>query len=553
MSVKLRIVAIVAVMGASLVMLTGLATYNLLNIRGSVANMAGDIDAERLLVDFESDLLYLNMAAAAVYEDVSRGKNPRMDPLSGAIAQVEEDLERMAARLAGFNLGIDARQPVEAVLAERRALIESIETTGTTGNYQIENARQSMAAASEVLKEIAGGLVAMAEEDLAYIVSEITSALIWTIGLPLVGILAGTGYSLWTATTQISRPLLSVRDRLRELEEGALNTPVDGTARNDELGSLAKSAEALRLHLIEVETMRATARKEREDRAVHQREAIERQIARLDQDVNSVVRSLSAAASQLSSSAGQLRNSAKQSTTQSDRVSHAAEETSSNVQAVASAAEELAASAQEIGAQVHQSTQISLEALNQAESANKVVEGLSGSAKKIGQVVDLIEDIASQTNLLALNATIEAARAGDAGKGFAVVAMEVKSLAEQTGSATKEISSQIQAVQADVDRVVHAIQSLKTSFTKANELASSVASAIEEQSAATGAIAQSVQQAAVSTQDVSSIIIDVSKAANDTGTGANDIVAASDELTTQADTLRTRMANFIASMRSDAA
>ncbi len=178
---------------------------------------------------------------------------------------------------------------------------------------------------------------------------------------------------------------------------------------------------------------------------------------------------------------------------------------------------------------------------------------MPNSARKIGQVVDLIEDIASQTNLLALNATIEAARAGDAGKGFAVVAMEVKSLAEQTGSATKEISSQINAVQGEVDHVVATIGSLKASFARANELASSVASAIEQQSAATGAIAQSVQQAAVSTQDVSSIIVDVSKAANDTGSGARDIVSASDDLSTQADTLRTRMASFIASMRSDAA
>ena len=69
----------------------------------------------------------------------------------------------------------------------------------------------------------------------------------------------------------------------------------------------------------------------------------------------------------------------------------------------------------------------------------------------------LISDIVEQTNLLALNATIEAARAGEAGRGFAVVAAEVKSLAAQTGSATKEISEQISAMQAATQEAVQAV------------------------------------------------------------------------------------------------
>jgi len=100
---------------------------------------------------------------------------------------------------------------------------------------------------------------------------------------------------------------------------------------------------------------------------------------------------------------------------------------------------------------------------------------------------------------------------------------------------------------------VEVIGALKESFSRANELASSVASAIEQQSAATGAIAQSVQQAAASTQNVSSNIVDMTQVANDTGRGAAEIESAAGELSTQTDTLRERMATFVSSLRNAAA
>ena len=83
---------------------------------------------------------------------------------------------------------------------------------------------------------------------------------------------------------------------------------------------------------------------------------------------------------------------------------------------------------------------------------NTIAEGLDRAAQHIGEVVQLIETIAGQTNLLALSATIEAARAGDAGKGFAVVAGEVKSLANQTATATKKVRAQIGEIQSARDR-----------------------------------------------------------------------------------------------------
>ena len=117
-------------------------------------------------------------------------------------------------------------------------------------------------------------------------------------------------------------------------------------------------------------------------------------------------------------------------------------------------------------------------------------KALAEAAQKIGDVVGLIHDIAGQTNLLALNATIEAARAGEAGKGFAVVASEVKHLASQTAKATEEIRAQIAAIQARPADAVGAIRGIGGTIRQMNEIATTIAAAVEEQGAATAEISR---------------------------------------------------------------
>src|SRR3546814_15358793 len=142
---------------------------------------------------------------------------------------------------------------------------------------------------------------------------------------------------------------------------------------------------------------------------------------------------------------------------------------------------ELSPSIAEISRQVSQSAEIAGKAVIDAERTNVQVQGLADAAQKIGEVVSLITDIASQTNLLALNATIEAARAGEAGKGFAVVASEVKNLANETAKATDEITGQIAGIQPATRDAVAAPQSISETIGQINEIATTIASAGEEQ------------------------------------------------------------------------
>lgn len=167
-----------------------------------------------------------------------------------------------------------------------------------------------------------------------------------------------------------------------------------------------------------------------------------------------------------------------------------------------------------------ESARIASEAVDQARRTNDSVGELSQAAARIGDVVELINTIAGQTNLLALNATIEAARAGEAGRCFAVAAAEVKALAEQTAKATGEIGQHISGIQSATHVSVDAIQEIGHTIGRMSEIASTIASAVEEQGAATQEISRNVQQAAGGTQQVSANIADVERGASETGSAS---------------------------------
>ena len=208
-----------------------------------------------------------------------------------------------------------------------------------------------------------------------------------------------------------------------------------------------------------------------------------------------------------------------------NNVAAAMEQASINVGTVATAAEEMSATIHEIAGNTDKTREVTQRAVAKATSASERVDKLGVAAREIGKVTEAITAISSQTNLLALNATIEAARAGEAGRGFAVVANEIKELANQTATATDEIRQRIEGIQSSTSATVEEIAQVMAVIGEVRDFVSTIAAAVEQQSAATREIAENVGQASLGIQEVNE---NVSQASMVTAEIARDIVQVSD-------------------------
>lgn len=253
---------------------------------------------------------------------------------------------------------------------------------------------------------------------------------------------------------------------------------------------------------------------------------------------------LAGAASELSATATQLSAGSEETSVQSKVVSDASSAVSASIQTAAAAAEQMSASIREIARNAAEASRVATEGADVAGETEATVNSLGSSSAEVGKVIDVITAVAAQTNLLALNATIEAARAGEAGKGFAVVASEVKELARETGQATEDISGRIAAIQKDVDGTVRAIGRISEIVATINDLQSTIASAVEQQTATTNEIARSVTDAAAGADQINGNIHAVAEVAETGAAGAAQTESAAGEVAKLAENLQALVVKF---------
>ncbi len=246
----------------------------------------------------------------------------------------------------------------------------------------------------------------------------------------------------------------------------------------------------------------------------------------------------------LSEVIGNVIRTAKEVDTGSDEISEGNNTLNTRTQEQAAALEETAASIEEIAGTVQQTAdnsrqanQLAVDAKEQAEKggsvANQAVEAMSNisaSSRKISDIIGVIDEIAFQTNLLALNAAVEAARAGEQGRGFAVVAAEVRSLAQRSAEAAKEIKVLINQSVVSVDagsRLVDesgsALTEIVGAVAKVGNIIAEIAAASTEQTSGIDQINKAIAQLDAGTQQNTALVEESAAASQNLSEQANEL------------------------------
>ncbi|OWV78305.1 chemotaxis protein [Rhizobium sp. R634] len=311
-------------------------------------------------------------------------------------------------------------------------------------------------------------------------------ALFLQIGLGLLAILT-MGVLQYIHGGSIRRGIAAVSESMRRIMSGDLTSNVAEKARGDEIGDMARAADAFRLAAIEKRDLEVQSQNDRQrsDAENRAREAAKladaealnaavtalgagltrlsagdvtvtidqpfrEELERLRLDFNQTTATLRKAMSDIAVNSSSIEANSRQMRSAADDLAKRTEQQAASLEETSAALDQITATvrnatsrAEEVGHMVSHTRENTAKSDVVVGDAMAAMQRIEGASREIGKIINVIDEIAFQTNLLALNAGVEAARAGEAGKGFAVVAQEVRELAGRAAGAAKDIKALI--------------------------------------------------------------------------------------------------------------
>ncbi len=471
--------------------LTGAALIGIYSLNQSIAVYETEVSAEHAHERAIADVLITFKTQVQEWKDtLLRGKDPaKLDKHWSAFARQEAAVDDAARALLVALPAGDSRTLVERFAAAHTQMdagyrkgfdaFKAADFNPAAGDAAVAGVdREPSRLLAEAGKKIAADSAATSVNAAA----QAERATVISIVLMLVVGAAGIGVGVWFSR-RITRPVDDALCVARAIAGGDLTTPVRVIGQ-DEIAQLLKALAAMQ--------------------------------------------------GSLASVVGNVRENSESVATAASQISQGSNDLSARTEEQASALQEAAASMEELGSTVRQNAENALSANQLALGASTVarkggdvvgevvetMKGINDSSRRIVDIIGVIDGIAFQTNILALNAAVEAARAGEQGRGFAVVASEVRSLAQRSADAARQIKSLISASvervehgTALVDRAGMTMTEIVTSIARVTDIMGEISAASTEQSTGVGQISEAIAQMDQATQQNAALVEESAAAA----------------------------------------